>query len=464
LYRYLAYDVCGTYAAKELFEQRIAEEDAKLEWPWEHLNLKPKYLADVHRFLCDASTQLKFVELNGIKVDLDYNRELASSYLVNLDTMEEAIREVVGENFEMPNMASWKPGKSKFNPRSPTQVKEYLYRQGIRVDSTDKDTLALIKERAAPQSELYVFLNAMLEHRKEAKLYGTYVKGIRERMYRGRVFPTFLLHGTTSGRLSCRNPNLQNIPRGSVIKRQFVPSKPENVFVQADYSQAELRVVTNLARDDYFRSIFNDPERDLFNELTPILYPDSAWMKDADPAGWKELRIRVKAYVYGLAYGRTEFSIAQEFGITEREAKEGMERFFDVIPQIMDFRRKVLKDIHDGKELVTPFGRHRRFYLITNENRKDVENQALSFLPQSTASDICLSAFIELRPRLKGRAYIRNLVHDSILAECHRDDAEDIGTIMQNVMVTKAYEVLGTWVTFKTDVEIGTNWSFKDAA
>src|SRR5690606_8933307 len=129
--------------------------------------------------------------------------------------------------------------------------------------------------------QLMSFCTAMLRHRREAKLYGTYVKGIRKRTYKGRVFPNFLVHGTTTGRLACRNPNLQNIPRESTIRKQFVPSRPENVFVSVDYSQAELRVLAWLAQDEYLRAIFNDPTRDLFNELRPVLYGNTDGMSPA---------------------------------------------------------------------------------------------------------------------------------------------------------------------------------------
>jgi DNA polymerase-1 len=276
-------------------------------------------------------------------------------------------------------------------------------------------------------------------------------------MYRGRVYSTYMLHGTTSGRLASRNPNLQNIPRESIIRKQFVPAKARNVFVECDYAQAELRVLTWLAQDEYFRDVFNNG-RDLFDELTPLLYPELGSKDKVPPPLWKETRIRVKAYVYGLAYGRSEFSIASEYKIPVAEARRGMEAFFEVIPDIVRFREETRKNVLAGSDLVTPFGRHRRFWLITDDNKKDVMNEALAFLPQSTSSDIALRAFTRIRPALRGRGFVRNIVHDSILAECSKSDVDEVGAILQAEMAKSGQELVGDYVRFETDVKVGASW------
>jgi DNA polymerase-1 len=437
LYKYNAYDVCGTYALWELFEARYK---------------KAPELRRVHDLLVTASNELMFVELNGFAVDKDYLDVLTDKYLASLDEIEQELDKIVekgGKGYD----GRYKQG---LNPRSPVQVKAYFADHRINVDSTDKDTLALLIEKL-PDGEVKDFVSTLLRHRREAKMYGTYVKGIRTRMYRGRVYPTFLLHGTTTGRLACRNPNLQNIPRESSIRQLFVPSKPANVLIQTDYSQAELRVLSYLAGDTYFRDIFNGGERDLFDELTPVLYPnaDKATMPGAQ---WKELRIRVKAYVYGLSYGREAGSIASEYNIPRAEAVRGMQAFFEVIPEIVAFREETRQRVLSGEDLVTPWGRHRRYMLITKENVHDVMNEALAFLPQSTASDMCLQALTWLRPELKGKAYIRNTIHDAIIAECRREDAEEVASIMDKRMVESAATIVGDYVRFATESKIGMHW------
>jgi DNA polymerase-1 len=441
LYRYNAYDVACTYELWELYERKFAAPENEA-------------LRRVHDLLVAASNQLMFVELNGIAIDRSYLNQLAVEYTEHINGIRENIQAVIRRS------ATDDGPPVLLNPNSPQQVKKQLLNYRVRVRSTDAATLRSVLEAIGDNpryTDVREFVELLLKHRREAKLYGTYIKGTAKRLYRGRVYSTFLLHGTTTGRLACRNPNLQNVPRESSIRRLYVPAKSGNVFVQVDYSQAELRVLSYLARDKYFRDIFNAGNRDLFDDLTPLLYPDANKASMA-PADWKELRIRVKAYVYGLSYGRTEYSIADEYDISETEARQGMEAFFKVIPEIVAFREETRQSVLAGKYLETPFGRRRRFGLITEENRKAVTNEALAFLPQSTASDMCLQAFTWAREKLRGTAFIRNIVHDSILAECKPGDAEMVASVLDNLMVASAQTIVGDYVKFATDFKIGTNW------
>lgn len=434
--RYNAYDCSVTWDLMEYYEPLLDKKD----------------LRRLHDHLIKASNEMIYTELNGIGLDLEHNRALAVKYLSNLARVEDSLQSILdaafGE-FAFPD----------FNPRSWMQVKAVLAEFDVHVASTNEETLRMVLDRQTdPTSPLTDFLATLLEQRREQKLYSTYVKGLKDRVYRGRVYPTFLLHGTTTGRLSCRNPNLQNIPRESIIRDQFVPTKPGNVFVQTDMSQAELRVLTWLAQEEYFQGIFNDPSRDLFDELTPRLYPDLPPKSECDPAEWKETRIRVKAYVYGLSYGREAMSIAQEFKISYAEAQRGLDVFFSVIPEVVKYQQSVKDQIRKGKDLVTPFGRHRRFHLLTPQNIRDAEKEALAFRPQSISSDICLQAFYMARPKLKGVANLRNIVHDSILAECRREDAEYVGATLNELFLESARTVVGDYVQFATETKIGTTW------
>jgi DNA polymerase-1 len=432
LHRYNAYDVVCTYDLFKMYERRFAEP-------------ANEGLRSVHDHLVAASNQLMFVELNGIAIDREYLNVLSKDYLQSIAGIRKEIQTLTD---------------TEINPNSPLQVKKQLLTYRCRVESTNADTLQGIIERTAEQPQylaLNQFCQLLLKHRREAKLYGTYLKGTTTRLYRGRVYPTFLLHGTTTGRLACRNPNLQNVPRESSIRKIYVPAKDGNIFVQVDYSQAELRVLSYLARDKYFRDIFNGGDRDLFDELTLVLYP-TANRRILSSAQWKELRIRVKAYVYGLSYGRTEYSIADEYSIPVAEARAGMSAFFKVIPEIVEFSKKTRQSVLDGNYLETPFGRRRRFGLITDENKKDIMNEALAFMPQSTASDMCLQAFTWARKELRGKAFIRNIVHDSILAECSPDDAEEVASVIDELMVRSAKSIVGDYVLFATDYKVGHNW------
>lgn len=438
LYKYNAYDVSVTYDLVYHYIPILEAEDVR----------------QVHDNLVKWGNQLKFLELNGIAIDRQYIRELDAQYKKSISARKIEINKLVGKDYD------------KFggiNPNSPQQVKKFFEDQGIRLSSTDESTMnVLLKRKQLPHDETTrPFIELLLEHRSEAKAHGTYVRGIAKRLYRGRVYSTFLLHGTVTGRLSSRNPNLQNITRDvdgkPSIRRLFVPTSSENIFVQTDYSQAELRVLCQLAGDKYFRDIFNAGDLDVFDELTPILYP-FADRNAMSKMAWKNLRIRVKAYVYGVSYGRSEFSIAREFDISVKEAKEGMERFFDVIPEIVAFRERTRQAVLNGEDLVTPWKRRRRYPLITDQNKDDIMNEALAFLPQSTASDMCLQAMAWTRVDLRGKAFIRNIVHDSILLECKRKDVDLVKEVVERNMLESAKTIVGDYVKFAVDTTTGNSW------
>lgn len=446
LYRYNAYDVACTYS---LYLMRLAL-----------FNDGNQELRRVHDFLVAASNELMYIELNGIQVDKEYLKELDAEYRKSLHEIEDKIDNVI-EPFRIVYDKKF----GGINPRSPMQVKKFLADHHVNVDSTNEETMIFLLDRLErfddddPEIKgVKEFVQLLLAHRKEAKLHGTYVKGISKRLYRGRVYSSYLLHGTTTGRLASRNPNMQNIPRGPKIRNLFVTAKPENVFLHTDYAQAELRVLCFLSRDAYLRTVFNDPTRDLFDELTPVLYPELPPKELVPKEEWKEIRIRVKAYVYGLGYGREAFSIAKEFGITTSEAEDGMRRFFEVIPDVVRFREEVKEKVLDGQDLVTPWGRHRRYSLITKENKSSTLKEALAFLPQSTASDMCLQALIWTRQETKGFAWIRNTMHDALLIETHPDDVEEVKEITERNMLKAAQSIVGDYVRFGTDTTIGKRW------
>lgn len=485
LYKYNAYDCNITYKLKLLLWKQIQEQKEEDTYFLKAGRMvKGKRLEDAHELLIDASNELVFVELNGIAVDKDYIESLSEILLDELQLKEIVL------NLMLPKGKSYDAKTGGVNPRSPMQLKKVFRDFGMFTQSTDADTCKLIIEMKGIDSQIGKFCINLLEHRKQTKDYGTYVEGIRKRIYLGttRVYPSFLLHGTTEGRLSCRNPNLQNIPRKSAIRRLFVPSKDGNVFVQTDYSQAELRVLCWLAGDTYFTDIFNEGIRDVFDELSEgVLFPQ--YPKHIEEERFKELlnvpqfnqlvpekyddwnkayqevfkQVRskwVKPFVYGLAYGRTEYGIASdiEIGLNVQEAKVIMDKFMSVIPEIVQWQKDIKKLVGDGNDLVTPFGRHRRFHLITKQNYEDTMKQALAFVPASTSSDLCLQAFTRIRRDLVGIGWVRNLVHDSVLAECHKDDAEEVKAIMEKHMLDSAQELVGDYVKFAVDTKVGKDW------
>jgi len=483
LYTYNGYDVVCTWALDEFFDAEIDREDDL------HLEpIRPRAdgewwgLRSLHDFLCDAGTNFIFTELNGFSVDLVYNRQLQKEYKAEIAGYEKIMFDIVGP----------------FNPRSPMQVKAVLHElgvaipqkknaKGIMAETTDAEALTMMYERAKDQrgrkqhrtvlqakvdhstsnaigpevievsteDRAVVFLETMLKHRKASKMDGTYVSGLRKYVWRGRVYPTIMLHSTNTGRLSQKKPSLQVIPRGDKLRRQYKVAKDDHVLIECDYGQLELRVLTWLAQDEYFAEIFRDPTRDLFDELIPVIKPERSYRQQLSK---KDRRNVIKCFVYGLAYGREAKSIAEELDIPLREAQMMLRDFFSVIPSIVAFREKVKMMALRGEDLITPFGRRRRFNLITDENIKEIQNEACAFFPQSIGSDICVSAFNILRPELKGVAFCRNTIHDALYFETHQDNAEYVGNLMKRRMIESAERIVGDYLPFKIDCEVGRNW------
>ena len=422
LYRYNAYDVSNTFLLRDTFTKLLM--------------LEPE-LMELHNFLVKVSPAFMRMEMNGVGVDLDLNAQLFDEYQEELDQLRGLLREMAGD--------------PSYNPNSWQQVKRALKDVfGVRVKNTRKETIASVLDKAAQKGNrtLYEFTTNHLAFKKEAKSYGTYVKGIRERVYRGRIHPTYLLHGTVTGRTSARNPNIQNVTRGSTLRRQFIPTDPGNVFVQVDYGQAELRVLCWLARDPYLRDVLSDPTRDIHGEVAARFF---------GPNWTKEQRVRAKAVVFGLGYGREAYSLAMEYDWPLKEAERYISEFFEVIPEVVRWREDVKDKVLSGEDLINPFGRHRRFWLITNQNMKDTIKEAYATLPQSTSSDFGLESLYRLQQAGLGDAS-RIFVHDSIALEVPPSEAVEVAHEVSRIMVEVAEEYTEGWPTFTAEAEIGPNW------
>ena len=424
LYKYNAYDVHNTYLLWKFFEEELDSE-----------------LRGLHDHLVQSSNMLMHVEHNGVAVDLDYLDDLTEQYTIILSDLKSELQEMADD--------------AVYNPNSWQQVTRILLEVfNKRVPNTRAETLTNLMELSLKKGDkkLYEFLRTHLEYKKEAKAYGTYVKGTRKRLYKGRVHSTYKLHGTTTGRLSSRNPNLQNVTRGSRLRTLFIPRKSGNILGQSDYRQAELRVVCTLAQDTYLKSVFDDDSRSIHVEVAKQFYGE-----DFDKVRDKEKYIRAKAVVFGLTYGREAFSLAAEYKMPLKEAETYIDTFFDMIPDTAEWRKSVIEAINNGDDLISPFGNHRRFWLITNENKTNVQKEALAFYPQNIVSNLLLKAGIRLANEGM-QDMLRIPIHDAWVFECPESDAEEIGHLVASVMEETAKEHFTDYVRFPCDVEFGKTW------
>ena len=385
------------------------------------------------------------IENYGMAVDVQHLGDLAELFGTEREGYMEKLAELVSP---------------EFNPNSPQQVKEVLASASINVKSTDVDTLEDLLDGGV-HPKVREFIENLLAVRGTTKMMGTYNKGIRKRLHDGRVYPTYKVHGTNTGRMSSADPNIQNIPRDKRLRTLFTVKDTEKYdFLEVDYSQAELRTMAVLSDDKYLISLFQEGMPDFFDSLLPVTFPNQdidSW----DAQERKDNRASLKSVIYGLSYGRKAIAIAHELGIAPKQAQAIIDNYFKAAPEFYQWRQDVeYKALSSDGVLETVFGRRFQSEVITGRTKQNVINSALSFLPQSTASDICVSAAMEIHQWI-GHDYgaqIIGSIHDAILVESPKEYTAEIAGRMQAEMKDAAARVFGTTVPFATEAEWGTSW------
>lgn len=412
--------------------------------------------------LIEASSAFIRVELNGIRLDLDYLEDLEFELEKELEEATKRLDEVASSIWD-PLEYSGDTGArvkltDKFNIKSPKQLKWMLQQVlGYPVPSTDAATIDMLIDEVEsgvitnPQAK--DFLQAIASVRKNSKYMDTYVQGMRDCVCRdARIRGTFNLHGTETGRLSSSNPNMQNVPRDKKIKN-LLCATPGYKLVQMDYSQAELRVLALLSKDPWLVKVYQDG-KDLHDAVATDMF---------GPNFDKEQRVMAKTINFGIAYGRGPGSIAQTFKKSMSEAREIIAKWFKPMPYVkswIDGRRAMAKR---GEPCVTLFGRERHF-VITNEDLNHIQNEYINTPIQSVASDFTMFSLIEIDKFLRENkldARIVTTVHDSIIVEC-KDEKDLVDLVAQTCVRIMAETPLkyvpDCPVPFKADAEVGYAW------
>lgn len=428
LYEYNAWDVYWTWHLKEYL---IGLSDERIRKVALHEYRMGNFFQDIENY--------------GMAVDTNHLDALAEQFVTERETHMNKLASLVSP---------------EFNPNSPKQVKEVLSSAGINLDSTSVDVLEELMHTELNPT-VRTFIETLLSVRGTTKMIGTYNEGIRKRMHDGRVYPSYLVHGTNTGRMSSRNPNIQNIPRDKALRKLFTVKDTDSFdFLEVDYSQAELRVMAVLSNDPYLISLFQEGMPDFFDSLLPVTFPRNN-LEEWSAEEKKDARAKLKGVVYGLSYGRKAPAIAKALDMGVSEAKSIITNYFRAAPQFYEWRQDIERRAlaHDGI-LETVFGRRFQAEIVTGRSRTNVVNSALSFLPQSTASDICVSAAIEIHKWI-GPDYgakIVGSIHDAILAETPKKYTKEIAQRMQAEMSAAAKRALGDIVPFATEAEWGTSW------
>lgn len=433
LYKYNIYDAYWTY---ELYKYFMAM-----------LKNSGKY--DYYRYRMQVTVVLNDVQMNGVAVSLDALDELETKYKRQCDDNLAVLREHAGENF---------------NPQSPKQIKDYFTSKGVSSPSFDSDHLKKLR-RGGKEVE---FIDALLEYRYAAKVIGSFIANVRRKTGEdGRIHPYYLPHGAKTGRLSAKGPAIQTMGRDSGIKKALVAA-PGCKIISCDYSQAELRTVAELADDEAMIAAFQPGAPDFFDDLMTKIWPDEyptiadyEKFKHEQPKTAKNKRALVKSCVYGLNYNRGVPAIATALEQPIEAAQHVVDQYLGSYPGLRDWQARVKHSVgrkEENYERETKFGLTFNPLFIADANYNSTQNEALAFVPQSTANDICLHAAIEVNKQVgQYGAKIVGLVHDAIYVECPEEHTKECGAMMEREM-SKAATIVFDRVPFVAEAEVGDNW------
>ncbi len=346
----------------------------------------------------------------------------------------------------------------EFNINSPKQLGEVLFdRLGLphgKKTKTGWSTNADVLEKLRWVSPI---VDAVLEYRQLTKLKSTYADGLLKALDPdGRVRTSFQMTVTATGRLSSTEPNLQNIPTrtdlGSEIRKMFVPDNG-NVLVDADYSQIELRLLAHISGDEGMRAAFlsgGDFHAETASKVFGVAREDVT----------HEMRRRAKAVNFGIVYGISPFSLSQDIGVTQKEAKAYMDAYFTTFPGVRAYMDAVVEKAKADGYVETLYHRRRDLPELTASNfnlRSFGERVALNMPIQGTAADIMKLAMIAVWKRLKAerpQAKLVLQVHDELIVECPKEDAPDVSQLLAEEME----HVAALSVPLTADAHWGRNW------
>ncbi len=390
---------------------------------------------------------LRKMEHHGIRLDVAMLKKQSEKLVEDIKALESQIYEHAGTEFLI---------------SSPKQLGEILFER-LKITekakktksgqyATGEDVLTKLKDK-------HPIIEAILSYRQLVKLKSTYVDALPQLVNEqtGRIHTSFNQTVAATGRLSSNNPNLQNIPirteRGREIRTAFVPSDKDHILIAADYSQVELRIIAALAKDQNMMQAFKD-KTDIHAATAARVFGVSLDAVD------REQRSRAKAVNFGIIYGQSAFTLADQLGIKRGEARELIDNYFAQYPAIKDFLANQKELAREQGYVETIMGRRRYLPDIHSKNavvRGFAERNAVNAPIQGSAADIIKKAMIDIQAWLEEKQLKTKMVlqvHDELLFDVPLDEKEIItqeaAARMQNAVTLE--------VPLDVEVGIGQNW------
>lgn len=451
------------YEMKKLFE---LEENAKIKWLLENISLP-------------LSNVFTDVELKGIRV----NKEYLESYAIQLKEkkleIENKCYQIAGRTFDI---NSTKQLRQVLTDLKMPQVK--TTKTGAM--STDSDSMSILAKQGYPFAKIYLEWSVLNTKLKtfvgEAPKENTdddndddddvdEKKGLYKFIQNDdRVHCNFLISGTETGRISCLRPNLQNQPKDKEYRKVY-KCPPGYQFIEADFSQAELRVAAVFSNDAAMKENFI-LGRDIHCTTICKIRPDWSyeWVfanKENPDSEVPKMRKKAKTVNFGVIYGESAYTLAEDLGITEEEANEFLSQYFKAFSGLARWREETQKLTHKNAMAVTLWGRRRPFkeleYPIGMSRKKlsGYDRQALNTPVQGSSSDYVLLSLINVNKMLKKYQFQSRIiatVHDSIVFEAKNEEIPIISPMIKNIMETTA----DIGVQMVVDISVGDVWGFPE--
>lgn len=388
------------------------------------------------------SEVLAKMELNGISVDKKILEEMKEEIKKQIDIISEEI---------------YKQAGTEFNISSPKQLGEVLFeklelphgKKNKTGYSTDANTLSKLIE--------YPIIRLILEYRLLNKLYTTYLEGILNSISEdGKIHTIYTQALTRTGRLSSIEPNLQNIPvrseLGRQIRKAFIPEN-NSLIMSSDYSQIELRIFAHLSKEPALTEAFNN-HIDIHTKTAMDIFKVS---KDEVT---KNMRRQAKAVNFGILYGISPYGLAEDLGISPKEAKKFIETYFETYPGIKNYMNNTITEAYNNGFVKTIMNRSRTIDELTSSNymqRSMGERMALNTPIQGSSADILKKAMIEIDKAIKDNNLKSTMllqVHDELIFNVINEEKELLEKIVKNTMEN----TIKLDIPLEVDIQFGTNW------
>ncbi len=399
--------------------------------------------------LADVEMPLAFVlhkmESHGVHLDLKLLSDMSRECEKKINDLTAKLYKMAGE---------------EFNVNSPKQLSHILFEVlKLPVVKRTKTGFSTDEEVLSTLAANHEFPSLLLEYRQLAKLKSTYIDALPQMVDKttGRIHAEFDQIGAETGRLSSRNPNLQNIPirteLGRQIRKAFIPSDKQKILISADYSQIELRILAHLSKDKTLKKAFEE-DQDIHEYTASLIFDVKDKKIDY------HMRDTAKRINFGIVYGMSAFGLSKDLGIRQDEAQDFIDRYFLRYPGVKTFMEKTIEECEEKGYVTTLLKRRRYIPEINNKNmaiRQFAQRQAINTPVQGSAADLMKLTMIHVDQAItKNKLGARMLitVHDELVLESDKNQSKETMDLVKNVM-EGSFKLS---VPIKVSAKSGPNW------